>query len=103
MKHSKKQENLADKVMSWFWVVLFISAILFLRTLLVEMHIETTRLTEESERWQRDLEEEREESRELYEEFYAELNKTIERAIETLKRGEVSQQPFNNSSSGFGW
>jgi mevalonate kinase len=83
------KNELQEKVLSWFWVVLFISAILFLRSLLVEMHTETVRIAEERKQLERGLEEEREKSRELYEDFYAEINRTIQKAIEAINEGKV--------------
>lgn len=92
MKRSKKKnhfEEMKERALSWFWVVLFISAILFLRSLLVEMHTETVRIAEEREKLEERMEEEREKSRELYEDFYAEINKSIKKAIEAVNKGEI--------------
>lgn len=82
-------KNLQDKAIGWFWIILFISTILYLRWLLVEMHLETTRLSEERQRFQIQMDLEREKSKELYSEFYAELNNTIMEVIESLNKGEI--------------
>ena len=73
--------------MSWIWVVLLISAILFLRGLLSDMNTQTNRLAEEGEKFQRELTEEREKSKELYKEFYAEINESVKKAVENINRG----------------
>jgi hypothetical protein len=44
------KNNMEDRVLSWFWVILFISAILFFKDLLTDMHVETLRIAEERER-----------------------------------------------------
>lgn len=93
MKRPKKKnnlENMQKMVMEWIWVVLLVSAILFLKGLLSDMHTETTRLSEERERFQKELTEEREKSKELYQEYYAEMNESIKGAIEAINRGEIS-------------
>ncbi len=77
-----------DRVLSWFWVILFISAILFFKDLLADMHVETVRIAEERERLEQGLEEQREKNEDMYEEFYAEINKSIERAVRAVNRGE---------------
>lgn len=87
MPRSRKKNNLGDlqkKIMDWIWVVLLISTIMFLRGLLSEMNTQTNRLSEEREKFQRELAEEREKSKDLYQEFYAEINKSIKSAIEAL-------------------
>lgn len=73
--------------MSWIWVVLLISAIMFLKGLLSDMHTETTKLSDERIKFQEDLTDEREKSKEIYKEFYAELNASIEKALEAIKEG----------------
>lgn len=70
--------------MNWIWVVLLISAIMFLRGLLSDMNTQTNRLAQEREKFQEELTEEREKSKELYKEFYAEINESVKRAIETI-------------------
>lgn len=95
------KDNLQEKALSWFWVVLFISAILFFRSLLVDMHVETTRLAEERERFESQLEDEREKSRELYQEFYAEINRSVENAIKVIGGGGVPLRP--ELPSGWSW
>jgi len=83
------KNELQEKVLSWFWVVLFISAILFLRSLLVEMHVETVRIAEERERLEQELAEQRQKQKELYEDFYAEINKSIQKAIEAINEEKI--------------
>lgn len=85
-----------DRVLSWFWVILFISAILFFKDLLSDMHVETVRIAEERERLEYGLDEQRRKNEDLYEEFYAEINKSIEKAIGTLNGGEVPAQSLES-------
>lgn len=88
-KSIKKKTNFGDiqeKAMNWIWVVLLISAIIFLRGLLSDMNTQTNKLAQESERLKEDLTKEREKSKELYEEFYAELNESIKKALESLNK-----------------
>lgn len=94
MKYRRKKnkfEGLKEKITYWVLVVLGVSAVLFLKGLLTDMNVQTTRLAEEREKFQDDLTEEREKSKELYREFYAELDDSIKRAIETVKEGDLSR------------
>ncbi|GAG36643.1 unnamed protein product [marine sediment metagenome] len=92
-KTSKKTSEIYEKAVSWFWVILFISAVLYLKGLLVDMHSQTDRLTYESQKIQAELEREREKNEDLYQEFYAELNKAIDDLIRAFNRGEI---PYDN-------
>lgn len=87
-RHQKKNKidfkDIQEKAMNWIWVVLLISAIIFLKGLLSDMNTQTERLVQEGEKLQEDLIKEREKSRELYQEFYAELNESIKKAIKTI-------------------
>ncbi|MBI2450637.1 MAG: hypothetical protein HYV47_03860 [Candidatus Nealsonbacteria bacterium] len=78
--------DLQEKAMNWLWVVLLITAIMFLRGLLSDMNTQTNRLSEERKKFQDELTEEREKSQNLYLEFYAELDKSIKKAIEALNK-----------------
>ena len=92
-KRRKKHnfDDLQEKALSWIWVVLLISAIMFLRGLLSDMNTQTNRLSEERKLFQQELNSERQKSKELYQEFYAELNSGIKKTIETMRKGEISQ------------
>lgn len=74
--------------MSWIWVVLLISAIIFLKGLLSDMNTQANRLAEESEKFQEDLTKEREKSKELYQEFYAGLSGIIKKTMESIGNEE---------------
>ena len=89
------KNNMEDRVLSWFWVILFISAILFFKDLLTDMHVETLRIAEERERLEQGLEEQREKNEDMYEEFYAEINKSIEKAVGSLNRGDNPAQSLD--------
>ena len=67
-----------EKALSWFWVVLFISAVLYLRWLLVAMDKETAQLSEERERFRADLETIQKENEKFYEEFQASVDEALE-------------------------
>lgn len=72
--------------MNWIWVVLLISAILFLKGLLSDMNTQTNKLAQESEKLKEELNEERVKSKELYQEFYAELNSIIQKTLESMHK-----------------
>lgn len=78
--------DIQEKAMGWIWVVLLISAIMFLRGLLSDMNTQTNRLAEEREKFQKELNQERDKSRELYEGFYAELNSILRKTMESMKK-----------------
>jgi hypothetical protein len=83
----KKKNNfqeIQEKAMNWLWVVLLISAIMFLRGLLGDMNTQTNRLSEERKLFQEELTDEREKSKELYREFYAQINQSVEDAVHLL-------------------
>lgn len=92
----KKNSEIFEGIINWFWVILFISSVIYLRWLLVEMHTETSRLTEERQRIQDDIREERAKSQKLYQEFYAGLNETINEAIKALNKGEIPPSKYFN-------
>lgn len=70
---------------------MLISTIMFLKGLLSDMHTETTRLSDERVKFQKELTDEREKSKELYQDFYAELNESIKKAIEAVNAGKISK------------
>lgn len=94
MKKGRKKNYLGDlqeKVMTWIWVVLLISAIMFLKGLLSDMNTQTNRLSEERKLFQKELDEERIKSKELYREFYAELDESIKEALKVIQDTKIPQ------------
>jgi hypothetical protein len=74
----KENDNgIYEKVLSWFWIVLFVSAVLYLRWLLVDMHTETARLSEERERFRSEVEGIQKTNQKFYEEFQASIDKAM--------------------------
>lgn len=76
-KQNDSDNGVYEKVLSWFWVVLFVSAVLYLRWLLVEMHTETTRLSEERERFRSETLDIQKENTKFYEEFQASIDSAL--------------------------
>jgi hypothetical protein len=78
MAFLKKNDNeIYEKALGWFWVILFISAVLYLRWLLVDMHAETARLSEERERFRSEVRDIQKESTKFYEEFRASIDEAL--------------------------
>lgn len=74
------QENnrgVYEQALGWFWVILFISAVFYLRWLLVDMHTQTARLTEERERFRSEIEDIQDENTKFYEEFRASIDEAL--------------------------
>lgn len=78
MKLKGQSDNaLYERVLSWFWVVLFISAVLYLRWLLVDMSQQTTRLSGERERLRSDMEDIQDENEDFYRDFRASMDEAL--------------------------
>jgi len=45
----EKDKDRYEKALSWFWILLFVGAVLYLRWLLVDIHIGTAQLSAERE------------------------------------------------------
>ena len=75
---------LYEKALSWFWVVVFISAVLYLRWLLVDMSRQTTRLSDERERLRSDIED-IEDIHDENQRFYKEFKASIDEAIYNIR------------------
>ena len=80
MKIESADSKLYEKVLSWFWVVLFISAVLYMRWLLVDMSTQTTRLADERERLRSDIEDIQHENERFYRDFRASIDEAIRSA-----------------------
>ena len=73
----KNSKDIYEKAISWFWVILFISSVLYLRWILVDMHVETVRLGEERERFKSQIENIRDENEDFYENLKASLDESV--------------------------
>ena len=82
----KNSKDIYEKAISWFWVILFISSVLYLRWILVDMHTETIRMTEERERFKFQMEDIRDEN----EDFYKGLKASLEESVKFLKENKIA-------------
>lgn len=82
----KNSKDIYEKAISWFWVILFMSAVLYLRWILVDMHTETIRLTEERERFKSQIEDIRDKN----EAFYEGLKASLEESVKFLKENKTA-------------
>ncbi|MFY9457905.1 MAG: hypothetical protein WAP23_03175 [Candidatus Spechtbacterales bacterium] len=73
----QKDNEIYEKALGWFWVVLFISAVLYLRWLLVDMHTQTARLSEERERFRSEVNAIQDENEKFYKEFQASIDEAL--------------------------
>ena len=73
----ENSKDIYEKAISWFWVILFISAVLYMRWILVDMHTETIRMTEERERFKSQIEDIRDKNKDFYEDLKASLNESV--------------------------
>ena len=73
----ENSKDIYEKAISWFWVILFISAVLYMRWILVDMHTETIRMTEERERFKSQIEDIRDKNKDFYEDLKASLDESV--------------------------
>ena len=73
----ENHNEIYEKALGWFWVILFVSAVLYLRWLLVDMHTATARLSEERERFRSEVQDIQKENTKFYEEFRASIDKSL--------------------------
>lgn len=73
----QKDNEIYEKALGWFWVILFISAVLYLRWLLVDMHTQTARLSEERERFRSEIKDIQEDNEKFYKEFQASIDESL--------------------------
>ena len=79
----KKVDNaMYEKALSWFWIILFIGAVFYLRDLLADMHTETARLVDERERFRSEFTYIQGEN----EKFYDELQASVDVMLEKLRK-----------------
>lgn len=83
--------NFQEKIHNWLWIILLIGAIFYLHWLLVEMHVETSRLAQEYKKTKIEIEEEREKIRTLQIEFQAQIEAAIKDFIEIL---QIKEYPY---------
>ncbi len=77
----KNHNEIYEKALGWFWIILFVSAVLYLRWLLVDMHTQTARLSEERERFRSEVKDIQRENTRFYEEFRA----SVDQALRSIK------------------
>lgn len=89
------QNNLKENVFNWFWVVLLISAVLYLRSLVDEMRLETDRLSEERKKAEIELKKSQEEMEKFQADFRAQIEESIEAIFKIME--SKGQYPFFRS------
>ena len=71
-----------DSLANWFWVIIFITAIVYLQTLLSDMRSQTDQLSDERKQFQGQIEDLREGNRKLSEELISSAQRAIDRLQE---------------------
>ena len=90
------KEKLDERLLSWFWVILLVSSILFFKGLLSDLDVQTARIAQEREQLDQDMTEQRQKSEDMYQEFFAELNRSIGNAVGALSQGQTSAGSSNS-------
>ena len=80
--HKKVDSAIYEKALSWFWIILFIGSVFYLRDLLADMNVQTARLVNERERFRSEITDIQEEN----EEFYDELQASVEEMLEKIRK-----------------
>lgn len=82
-KSTRRMSRMAqESLLNWFWVVIFIAAVIYLQVLLGDMRNQTQQLSDERRRFQDQIEEVQKGNRQLNEEWKASAQKIIDQLRE---------------------